>query len=171
MSYYAELLLNRCGPDSDTFCSLQLCSPVIDGTHVTKICSTGPRGNHSTDLQSCSFSSLHIVYSNCRNCPVDSNQGSNKKITWLLLLFLFFSLLTRSWERPWRCWPLSRLLWRLLSTCAAVKVCSRLTPDIPIPTPPPHQEQAASMGVSLTPQLHLLCPLLRSLRWWVGRAF
>lgn len=93
MSYYAELLLNRCGPDSDTFCSLQLCSPVIDGTHVTKICSTGPRGNHNTDLQSCSFSStyssLHIVYSNCRNCPVDSNQGSNKKLLDYCYYFYF----------------------------------------------------------------------------------
>lgn len=123
--------------------------PVIDATQLTKPCSIGPRGNHSAHLSPCSFFSTyfspHILSSKCRNYPVDFHQGSwYKTDAWFL--FSFFSLLTRSFERPRHCLPLSRRLWKLSSTCAAVKVCSPLTLDVPTPFPPP-TPRAASMEV------------------------
>jgi hypothetical protein len=115
---------------------------VIDGTQLTEICSSGPGGSHRTYSHFCSFSSacssLHLLYSRCRN------QGNliQKRLDYLFIYLFIYSLLTRSCERPWRCWQLSRLLWKLLSTCAAVKVCSQLTLDgSPPQLPPPHQER------------------------------
>lgn len=123
--------------------------PVIDGTQLTETCSTRPRGNHSAHLYLCNFSKPHILYSKCRNCPIDFNQGNWYK-KYMIYFISFFLVYWQGAERDHGIADSSAdcsgnhcqhvLQWRFAPSLH----------DVPLPHPHP-TPRTASVGVSLIP--------------------